>query len=885
LVFGREGLWREQVDAIVLQDLLYEEAPDLLALLRSEDFNPNNVAQVNSFLNNARAVVTDWLRAHGFTGAVPQLRIHDMTGKSYQIHTATLNHLMGLFPANTPLEGPGGAYEQYRLMHLDERTNPAAAGNWVYIQPTIEGGVATWTIRSIQAPGGPVRPNTSYIIFIRPYEDIAPNLRLAFYPSYILVTTPDDRERPIPDPTTPVLIPVPEFTSRRSVGVRWRIQGGLNEDGLPADITYELRWSEFIGDYPNGGTLVTWDDIVEAIMDPNDPSGIRELNGFHYIFFRLDGLFVDTLHYLWARGLNVVDRPSHWSNPVDIRTLNIEPPAPPRSLGQANQGLLELFNRLNNTEYSAADPHAMHIVWMRIHDDMLTGNPRAESGVAAGGIARPLNLPQEQYGSLFMVRFEELAPNRRYYVRARTVLTVQRGGSDGLTETFNYIVQMADNEDFLDPITFTIGPLADISGANAHNARRAESPWVNIEVDTGLYDGEYDGAHRPEQYPLPERDWEITYDHGSQTLTWRFRTNQIGADGRPDHNVDQRFISRLIAERVFTFTIDMSNYRGLPITNRDVILPLSIMRAFEERQITLVIDAGDIQIAIPPGAFNTADVRSLGMGIGSDYLIRLSANPSGLPNVGVNNRFTMPPQRLAVTARTPQRTLNMDSFARPIGVILPMDTLIAPHGEHAALFYHAPHLGGWQDLNGQYSFVNNTITGHSQRPGTFAGVTREAPPATVPNHPSYNAMRRVTSRITITDMTQFNPSEPVSVEVFNNFVNALAHNRTSVTMFASMSSADSRDLGRARLLAPNNSREATIDVLVRLYELQTQRIIQPMTNPATLPGFGTVSAPFQQSMLKAADIGFITGTLMPQGVLTMGDLMIMLDIIIQDAGL
>jgi len=103
-------------------------------------------------------------------------------------------------------------------------------------------------------------------------------------------------------------------------------------------------------------------------------------------------------------------------------------------------------------------------------------------------------------------------------------------------------------------------------------------------------------------------------------------------------------------------------------------------------------------------------------------------------------------------------------------------------------------------------------------------------------------------------------------------------------MNRALPAADLQSLTRARMAAPANlTWEAAADRLVRLYELQTRQVIQPMTTPATLPGFNNVSAAYQQSVLKAADIGFVNTPLQPGRELTMADMMHMMDIVMVDS--
>jgi len=523
---------------------------------------------------------------------------------------------------------------------------------------------------------------------------------------------------------------------------------------------------------------------------------------------------------------------------------------------------------------------------MRIFDDLRDslGNlrERAEDGTAEGN-ATSLNMPNkdrtEAYLAIHIIRFEQLIANRTYYVRARTVLTVQRNGPD----VFSYEIQLADNRDFFDPTTFTIPPLI---AEHPIDTRRAVSDWVEIELDTGVSDGEFDSAHRPDQYPLPERDWEITYDPLTQTLSWRFRTNQRGADGRLDQNVDQRFIARLIQDNTFVFTADLSSYNGLPVANREIILPESILRAFDQRRITLEILAGDKNITIPPGAFDTAQTRALQPGIGTYYRIALDNVSSGMPPLTTNTEFATAPKRLSVSATTPLRSANLTTFARPIILELPVGVHASPDGLRTGLFVADTNTASWRDTAGQFSFFANSLSTGVQTPTTFAGISRVTPPMAVPQSPANAPMQRVATRLTITDMTTFDPARNITSNEFNNIVNALITNRTTVTMNANIPAANMSSLTRARFAAPAElTREAGIDIMVRLYENRTKQILTPMTPEDSIPGIQNSTPAMRRNLRIAADLGFITGPLEPRGNLTMGEMMSMVDIIILDAGM
>ena len=856
--------------------------------------NPREVSQF--LLGPANTAITEFI---GNTTPAA-LRIQNMDGKRYEIHVVEYEYMMrsGALLADPDIS----PFDHYRDTFLQGTANASA---WTSITPTIEDGVARFNITNAHAPNpGGLRPNTAYVIFIRTYEITPAGVKISYFPNFVMGNTQTEIYRPIPDPTTPVLFPVHDLVTDQTIGVRWRVQDSMG---------FRLRIAERLAEHPGGGVvltppLLTQADIDAALADPDVPLWIDYVrvrvggtqtapiyDEVPFYFLRIDGLFPGTLYHVWATAyaLNeegmVASPPSQPSNPVDLRTLDITPPRPP-GLSPAPTALLDVYNRLNDARYNSQEPNALNLLLTRIIADYQLGTERSDTGTAVGGPVRTIDLPQDVYRRLYIIRFEELIANARYYVRARTVLTVQRG-SEGIgspsIRTYHYEIELADNPDFLDSVTFTI-PVAPVVDVTGNLARRAYSPWVEIEVDTGRSDDEHDGVHRPEQFPVPDRDWEITYDSPSQTLRWRFRTNRIGADGRPDQNVDQRFISRLISERTFVYTIDISEFNNFPITNRVVEVPVSIIRAFNERGITLEINTGDMVYSFPPGAFDTSQVRGLQQGLTDFFEINMNKNPQGMPTLVPNTSYAMPPQQLIVTAHNRTRVLTLTTFAQPVSVSLAMDNFIAPGmRESIGLYQTGSGFVGWNNTNAQYSFVTNRLTTQTTRPAIFAGISRNAPPAEGHMTPSANdALARVSSRLTITDMVSFNPAAEVTANQFNNIVNAIVRGNSTVTMNANLPADAARSLTNARLLASANfTREQGIDILVRLYEQRTRQVMTPMTDASAVPGLQNATPALQRNLRIAADIGFITGPLVPHGRMTMGELIHMVDIIIQDAGL
>ena len=836
---------------------------------------------MNALLNRVRGTVA----AHTELPANEiDLRITFLDGFYYQAHLAPLSAILN-FPMDTTrpvesvlLDGPYGRFMRYM------RSIPAAQWSAPFApdQPAIPDGTRTFTFSALPF-AGTLQPNTEYVLFIRTVHPTNPAL-VSYLPTYLMFTTPDDADRPAITPTVPVLMEYSDFVSSTSIGVYWRIQGNAERiSGIlePTDMTYTIRWSEIIFDHPDSfQAQIPWlgpGGILEALRDVNNPSSVfnpldptnpvpESVPGPLYIRLLIPNMFPQTLYHVWLRATNTATPPaeSGWSNPVSIWTRPLEPPPPP-GLNRVPPAILNLVN-------VTPQPTDLFVLLTRIPADF---GPRDDSFSGDGSI---VPLPPVTHRSMFLALFEDLPPNTIFYVRARTIMSVSRAPI-GATVSFSYEIQVSRTDTFIDVLTLFVPPLG------AYDLRIMSS-WVQIRVPTGADPGAFPGLEDPAQFPMPDRDFEITYDPLTQTLKFRFRTNRIGADGLPDQNADYRFIGRLNTERVTLYTVDLTSYAGLPITNRIIEVPVSIMNAFEERSVILFIATGHLDFSVPPGAFNTAQVRNLSMATRDYFQITVNYNPRHMPTIDVNTSFATIPAQLGVVASSNGRRTNINAFNRPLGVSLPTNG-----AQNIGLYRSGEGFVGWQDTRGEFSWANMSLNTSTYTPMTFAGIARNAPPIVGPgaaaHSPEVNqAMQRVLGRLNFTDLITFDRSRVVTVNEFNNVVNALANGRTNVTLGAQLTQAEVTALTRARFYtsASGFNRANATETLVRLYELRTRQVLTPITPVTSVPGLANAPANLHHNLRKAADIGFITGPFIPNEQLTMGELMIMLDIIIMDSG-
>jgi len=572
-------------------------------------------------------------------------------------------------------------------------------GAWTIIDPVQEYGSPTMrhTIPNLAS-------NTTFAIFFRPFN---PNLtgtpeRNAWWPTLLMGTTTDERGDIEVVPTVPILRP-------DVAGDIW-LRFGLRPYTNPP-----LRYEFMISEFPDFSTAWSFEATREDVFNAD---------GFEWRRFAATQLFPETTYYIWARAIGTAldgsDLPSLWSNPIAMQTTPINIPDPPRGLGIASQHDVHIINLGNDRDHSPVEPNAMIITWLPHPGD---GNLPVD--MQAGAMNTEI-MGSPNILHSYLVRFPGLVANRPHYVRARTIYSIHREGIGGpVTDVrFNYIVQMANNPNFLDATTVFVLPDSD-QIAHGINTRMAMSDWTSTFIfHTTRDDGEYDGDVIPELFPLPIHDFEIIYTASTQTLFFRFRSTGVDQDGNQDNLVDQRFISRLIQQRVFDYAIDMSHYNHLPVRNRVVELPYSIISAFDERQISFSVTAGDTRYSLSPGFANTP--QNIGFNVNSR--VRLYINDliaEDVPDLREGQNYVVAPQNVAINVTTTNNHANerveLTTLAAPLNVAHSVNQA-AMLDANIGSFTRTPDDVTWRRMETTFNDVAGTLNFATTRPADFAAI-------------------------------------------------------------------------------------------------------------------------------------------------------------------
>ncbi len=725
---------------------------------------------------------------------------------------------------------------------------------------------------------GPIKKNTSYIVFFRPYE-MNPDKITAWYPSYVIDTTLDEKPPVDITPTVPILETVD--TTDRSIRVRWAMSPSLD---------YEMAYGELISDYPSKGKAITTADIAKSATSAVDPT-----NGRTYYYYSVDHLFANTNYYVWIRS-TVKDSPtkatSAWSNPIYATTKDIETPSAPRGLGLASKDNVAAYNKETNQNLLPMFSDYMIIEWMRDQKDVaasmdIEGGGKTDSADLIGDV-EVINASTQV--NSYMAKYNKLVANRLYYIRAKTILTMLKEG-DQITVEYAYRVQVSEKDDFLDVTEVCIPQLKPVP-ANSTEIRRKESPWseTSIHFRTQPWPGEYDGDVEERTFPVPASDIEITYDSSLDALNYRFRSNGVGVDGTKDMGVDQRFISQLINAKAYQYEVDLTGYNSQPVKVRSVEIPYSIVKTLEDRKIGFKIKADNMTVIIPPSSFRTSETNALkDFGIqNSSVKLTLNQEPKNAPKLADKEEYASVPHGLTVQVNTPTRVIRLANVAKEMEIDLKLANRYTTLEKNVETYMADSNSEGWEPIKGHIDAFKGTISLSTKKIGSYAAIAKPLPTSTTGTNS--DSAYSVLTKINIKDLKTYNPSQNINASQFNNLVAAIARNKSSVSLNENMSDADFQSLGKSKILVTGTevARDAGVNALVRLYELKTKSSVKNFGTLAASPykDISKAKPEFQTAMLKAAKLGFFEGqTANPAGKLSMDDTFKLLEIIVEDSGM
>ncbi len=828
IVYGKAAMQLENQDNVLY---LYDSEVSAMALEGAKEF-------IESFLGI------------GDTDDLPTRRM-DITGSNYEIFTVQYNYL----------EEQGG-YEQFYSTIADSE-------KWKTISPNVADTNLTYEVTTEQAPSsGELLPNTSYVVYMRTYTiDSNGNKIYAYNPSYVVGNTTEK-------PTDVIVTPPAQFleavsSTAMSATFRWEYSSAFN---------YTLKFSNKTQDYTEGGLTIESDEIKE--------NGVIKIEGNKtYIYYTINNLFPETTYYAWVNAKNG-KLVSDWSAPASIATLELETPRVPTGLGPMGTENVKIINEANDTTYTPLGEDYIIIEWNRLYYD--TELPA--SGIVADdkGYGEEI-LYNELFTNSYGVKFNSLNANTRYYFRVKSRLIAIRQ-SDGSAELkYAYVISMADNEDFIDAIEFEV-PASGVEH-NGIDVIVKESKWSNtVSLFSGKSGNEYDGDFDPELYPLPEEDYEIIYSNGE--LQYIFRGPGLDSSGMPNNGVDQRFISTVINDKIYDFSVDLSRYKGEDVAKSKVVIPYSIISALNSQKVTLTMKTGNMFTKVDLAMFSDAIKNQNISGVNKNTKAEISfvdnPNMAGLLTYG--QAYVSTPQLIKVSLITDTRTVQVTALQRPIDIGMYIDNRYLTQDKNVGMYKQ---IGGsasdWASVPSTYDKATNKFAHSTKSLGTFTVISKDVPTFTGNNTSpgDVDTMYSVNSSINITDMPYYNPATTITANQYNNIVWAVVKDNTQVTMNKTLDQTAYTELGRGKLLVSGTyvTREKGIAVMARLYELKTGEAIVPASTLAN-QGYSdssSVGSDYTNGVNKAIELGMVSGSkIRPSENMTFGEFMSMLEFVVLD---
>jgi len=712
--------------------------------------------------------------------------------------------------------------------------------------------------------------NTEYVLLFRAYRKLKDDTLLKSDAAYLTFTTlPLDKDL-VEIPTVPSLYL--QDKDDVSITVKWRNDG----------FKYELAVSEKPLEDASGAELMLSSDEIEEngekiIFD-------EEINN-QAIYYKITGLFPSTQYYIWVRAISdTASQPSAWSSPLQEKTKSLAVPNPPDGLGIASNESLLYVNSADGTKYIPVSNTYIIAEWMKDADDTSGGYQSTGSQETDG------MLGAEEIKATMLAIFNNLVTNRYYYIRVATRVTVEKLGGlgSGSTKTFSYIVQIADNEDFEDVLQFEIP--AEFTLTDSESYRTEISDFSDfIKVLTVPDNSEYDSNADSELYPLPDQDYEYIYDTKSQTLTYRIRSNKTDSDGMPDNRVDQRLITKLIKSGTYEYNIDVTSYGKKTVANRKVEIPYTVLEAFKQRDIDIVIKAKNMTLVINPNNIPKV-VTDLAEGYGDDSLLRINIKQG---NSGLNNFITTNPanylsmtQQVSMELETPKNNLKVSYTASPFEVKLALADRYEIYDKNVSAYMYNQSTGKWQRVNSAYNELNAELSFETNTISAYTAVAIEAPFSMN----SGESFKAVSNKINIVDMTLYDAGQKLTANQLNNLVYGIAAGENDIRLNKTFTDKQKALLSKAGLNINKTgseqiSKQEAVSTAVKLYELKTGAEAKPLLpKDSKLKDIAQVAAVYQNDVLKAEKIGLIQGDFLnPNENITLEEMSYMINIILEES--
>ncbi len=746
------------------------------------------------------------------------------------------------------MEANGGYEVYYNKFLKDEDT-------WRGIDPTFKDGMYKYTVDEQDDPTGELEPGTSYVVYIRPYVvDSDGNKSYSYNPGYVVGETLSEREPIDVIPPTIILYAVDETESTITF-----------EFEYSKTFTYDFKYSNKLADYTEGGEDITNEELLA--------NGKRYVNkaGDTMLQYTIYKLAPDTMYYTWGRA-TYGENTSLWSLPLEQETDPLTAPQPPKAIGLMDKTNIQLINQTNDTSYVNPSENYFIIDFARVPNDLNEHeNIIEENGDGAYIFDEMVPMFPGAY-------FDELVPNQKYYIRAKTVLTAVIDGINA-EYYYSYIVQISESSRFEDVMQVHV--FDGEFEPDGVTTIQVESGWSNAVVaKSGKTDKEYDGDKDDILYPIPDSDFEIIV--GKDDVVFEYRGSGEDSSGNDNNLTDQRLISNLVESGAYSLVADLSGYDDYAKSIREVKLPYRLVSALNSSKISFTFKAEDTYVTT---TFQDIDKIATANNIndfGNDSMVSIKlADKTNTYSSSLNTgSFISPAQKIIMTLETPTRSVRVQNTYDTMEIAFKINDRLEYETSNVYVTSFDDY-GNQKTVAHAYDDEVGTINIYTKMLTTYGPVKQGI--ANIGSEPDY--YYSVVSQLNITDLRPYKGSNPVYALQYNNIIAGILKDKAEITMGATLSNDEYTALGRSGMLVSGDKikREDAIASMVAVYEQQTGSQISTTTSQSSVPGISSVSSKNKTAVNKAYDIGLYDDSKTTfSDTLTFDELFYMVDLVLAD---
>lgn len=584
------------------------------------------------------------------------------------------------------------------------------------------------------------------------------------------------------------------------------------------------------------------EDTEVAVEVSDNPENENYGKNGEYFFFDVKGLFPDTSYDFSIQAQNKESgKTSDWSNPVVGRTKPILPPPAPPGFGIAS----EKDMRRHQIEKPVGKDY-FSVQWLKLNEDN-----------------------------------EENKENKV------------------LSKTYDYILEVADNEAFIDPLVINTSAAKDkgaqvlektlvkINGlvpgktyyARAKTRMTVSSGDKKLEIDsieytvvvritTGLNPSEYDGDKRPNLEILPDKDFELIYDKEEKSLTFRFRYNQKDKNGKADNRVDQRLINELIRKNRYEYPVDVTKFKNKEIKKRIVEIPYPVYEAMHKHQVEMKIMAKEVEIALPMKAFEK-EVSLQKQRFGAMPSIKVEMeNTDKKPIEKGTHQLREISSMLQLKARvmSDKKKADLEVLSAPIEIRIHPTNRSEAYGKEI-FAYHSNVQKQSKAISGNYDKLSNQYRLKSVETGVYGlfSGTEMLGKEPVHSHWSDRYRQKVEAQKSLRNLGNYQPNRSVSGRAFFNAVYAMVAKQSEIDFAGDLSGDKKRTLLHSGLLNKTQDMDGSLrrveafDTLVKAYEmLEDETISYNVSLVSSVMKQQKVTHSQAIALLKAESIGLLS---------------------------